>query len=78
MIKAKKETVDILFAFLNTKSREAKPRKTGITEIRGPYYSVMGKRYLEDVLDTMEQYIDSLKFAGGSFVLIPSNALRDQ
>lgn len=34
------------FDFLNKNEREPKPRKTGITEIRGPYYAVMGKRYL--------------------------------
>src|SRR5687768_16147136 len=36
-------------------------RRRGITEIRGPYYSVMGKRYLSDVLDTAGHWIDSLK-----------------
>src|SRR5438067_12533686 len=65
------------FAFLRTNRRDAKPRSRGLTEIRGPYYSPMGKRYLEDVLETMGEYVDSLKFAGGSFVLMPSNALKE-
>jgi len=43
----------------------------GITEIRGPYYAPIGPRYLEDVLDTMGAYVDALKFAGGSFSLMP-------
>jgi phosphosulfolactate synthase (CoM biosynthesis protein A) len=37
----------------------------------------MGKRYLEDVLETMGAHIDSLKFAGGSFTLIPREHLRE-
>ncbi|QLH37369.1 MAG: phosphosulfolactate synthase [Parachlamydiaceae bacterium] len=65
------------FNFIRTNIRDHKPRKHGITEIRGPYYSVMGKRYLEDVLETMGPYIDSLKFAGGSFSLLPGEALKE-
>src|SRR5437660_10901760 len=64
------------FSFLRKNHRPGKPRSTGVTEIRGPYYSVMGRRYLEDVLETMGVYVDSLKFAGGSFSLIPEEALR--
>jgi phosphosulfolactate synthase (CoM biosynthesis protein A) len=56
--------------------REKKPRRLGITEIRGPYYSVMGPRYLSDVLDTMGEYVDGLKFAGGSFALMPRNEVK--
>ena len=65
------------FNFIRTNIRDKKPRKHGITEIRGPYYSVMGKRYLEDVLETMSPYIDSLKFAGGSFSLYSGKALKE-
>jgi phosphosulfolactate synthase (CoM biosynthesis protein A) len=63
------------FEFLQTNPRGTKPRAAGITEIRGPYYSVMGARYLTDVLETMGAYVDSLKFAGGSFSLMPRRAL---
>src|SRR5262249_19484210 len=55
--------------------RQEKPRVRGVTEIRGPYYTPMGPRYLEDVLETMGRYVDALKFAGGSFTLLPSEAL---
>src|SRR5437899_3655611 len=37
----------------------------------------MGKRYLEDVLETMGKYVDSLKFAGGSFTLMPEKQLKE-
>lgn len=65
------------FAFLKINERQPKPRTRGITEIRGPYYTPMGKRYLEDVLETMGRYIDSLKFAGGSFSLMPPRAVKE-
>src|SRR6201988_3100678 len=65
------------FSFLRLNQRQAKPRSRGLTEIRGPYYTPMGKRYLQDVLETMSEYVDSLKFAGGSFTLMPRPALAE-
>src|SRR5213595_2469421 len=65
------------FQFLRTNPRSDKPRQRGITEIRGPYYSVVGKRYLQDLFETMGAYVDSLKFGGGSFALMPERAVRD-
>jgi phosphosulfolactate synthase (CoM biosynthesis protein A) len=64
------------FDFFRVNQRQGKPRTRGLTEIRGPYYTPMGPRYLEDVLETMGAYVDSLKFAGGSFALMPRAALR--
>jgi phosphosulfolactate synthase (CoM biosynthesis protein A) len=63
------------FSFLRINERQTKPRQRGVTEIRGPYYSPMGKRYLEDILETMGAYVDVLKFAGGSFSLMPRRAV---
>jgi phosphosulfolactate synthase (CoM biosynthesis protein A) len=65
------------FSFLPTNRRPGKPRSTGMTEIRGPYYSAMGPRYLRDVLETMGEHVDALKFAGGSFTLMPERALAE-
>ncbi|HYX87490.1 MAG TPA: phosphosulfolactate synthase [Gaiellales bacterium] len=65
------------FSFLRMNEREPKPRRRGVTEIRGPYYSVVGRRYLEDVLETMGAYVDTLKYAGGSFSLMPRPAVRE-
>jgi phosphosulfolactate synthase (CoM biosynthesis protein A) len=65
------------FSFLKVNDRPPKPRTRGVTEIRGPYYTVMGKRYLEDILETMGNYVDALKFAAGSFTLMPRQAVRD-
>src|SRR6476646_4042445 len=68
---------DRAFSFLKVNDRPAKPRTKGVTEIRGPYYTPMGKRYLEDVLETMGQYVDTLKFAGGSFSLMPRKVVKE-
>src|SRR5205814_8490105 len=65
------------FPFLQVNERERKPRKRGLTEIRGPYYSVVGRRYLEDLFELVGEYVDSLKFAGGSFTLMPETAVRN-
>lgn len=65
------------FSLLRRNPRPGKPRSRGITEIRGPYYTPLGRRCLEDVLETMGLYIDALKFGGGSFMLYPRQALRE-
>ncbi len=65
------------FSFLPVNRREGKPRTHGVTEIRGPYYAPVGKRYLQDIFETMGAYVDVLKFAGGSFSLMPRNAVKE-
>ena len=69
--------VGTAFDFLRRNDREPKPRTRGITEIRGPYYTPLGKRALQDILETMGPWVDALKFAGGSFTLIPERALEE-
>ena len=64
------------FSFLRTNRRETKPRSRGVTEIRGPYYAVTGRHYLEDLFEGFGGYVDILKFAGGSFTLMPREALE--
>jgi phosphosulfolactate synthase (CoM biosynthesis protein A) len=73
----KPKTAPRAFEFLKVNERPAKPRSRGVTEIRGPYYTPMGKRYLQDVLETMGAYVDALKFAGGSFSLMPRQAVKE-
>jgi phosphosulfolactate synthase (CoM biosynthesis protein A) len=65
------------FGFLRVNDRLAKPRTRGVTEIRGPYYTPLGKRSLQDILETMGAYVDALKFAGGSFALMPRQTVRE-
>lgn len=70
-------TEEKTFDFLKINERQSKPRTVGVTEIRGPYYTVMGKRYLQDIMETMGEYVDSLKFAGGSFTIMPKRAVTE-
>src|SRR5512140_939198 len=71
------KTDERAFPFLRVNQRQPKPRTRGVTEIRGPYYAPMSKRYLEDILETMGAYVDVLKFAGGSFSLMPRKAVKE-
>ena len=64
------------FGFLHINERCGKPRLIGVTEIRGPYYTPLGKRALLDILETMGAYIDIFKFSGGSFSLMPESSVR--
>lgn len=63
------------FSKIRHNSRPKKPRSYGVTEIRGPYYNVMGERYLRDIMETMGEHVDIIKFAGGSFSLMPEDQL---
>ncbi|MGH3114674.1 MAG: phosphosulfolactate synthase, partial [Gaiellaceae bacterium] len=40
------ESEERAFAFLRLNERPPKPRSRGVTEIRGPYYTPVGRRYL--------------------------------
>ena len=53
------------FEFLQVNERGEKPRQAGVTQIRGPYYSFVGKHYLRDLFEAMGAYVDCLKFTGG-------------
>ena len=70
-------TEERAFSFLRSNERQPKPRQRGVTEIRGPYYTPMGKHYLQDILETMGAYVDVLKFAGGSFSLMPRRVIQE-
>ena len=58
------------FDFIPLNTRPPKPRTRGMTEIRGSYYTVVGRGYLRDLLEAFGQYVDGLKYAGGSFALM--------
>jgi phosphosulfolactate synthase (CoM biosynthesis protein A) len=64
------------FSFIPRAARAGKPRRTGLTEIRGPYYTAYGPRHLADLLETVGAWIDGVKFAGGSFALMPPKSVR--
>jgi len=64
------------FDFIPRAYRPEKPRSVGITEVRGPYYSTYGTRHLADVLDVAGHWVDGVKWAGGSFALLPREQVR--
>ena len=41
-------TSERAFDFLRINQRPGKPRKVGVTEIRGPYYTAHGKCHVQD------------------------------
>lgn len=65
-----------LFSFLPTNKLPVKPRSTARTEIRASYYTPLGPRALSDIFETYGEYVDGIKFAGGSFTLQPTDVLR--
>ena len=75
-IETKPQTGEQVFAFMRLNERPPKPRTRGLTEIRGPNHTPVGRRYLEDLLETMSVYVDTLRYAGGSFSLMPGEAVR--
>ncbi|WP_242601944.1 phosphosulfolactate synthase [Legionella yabuuchiae] len=58
------------FEFVNLKELPPKPRTTGLTEVRGPYYEAFTTQQLHGLLTTWGHYIDGLKFAGGTQSLL--------
>jgi phosphosulfolactate synthase (CoM biosynthesis protein A) len=72
-----KTDMERCFGFLRVNERGRKPRTTGVTEIRGPYYTPLGRRALLDILETMGSYVDIFKFSGGSFSLMPEHSVRE-
>jgi len=67
---------DRAFDFIPINRRDEKPRKTGMTEIRGPYYAAVGPNYMEDLFQTMSHWIDGYKWSGGSFALMPREIVK--
>jgi phosphosulfolactate synthase (CoM biosynthesis protein A) len=64
------------FDFVRLDMPPGKPRKTGLVEIRGPYYTPVSYGYLNDLLDDWSEYIDGYKFAGGSMRLLWRERVR--
>lgn len=67
---------DVSFDFVPRAHRPVKPRSVGLTEIRAPYYSTFGTRHLQDVFEMAGQWVDGIKWAGGSFALTPKEQVQ--
>ena len=70
-------TNPIAFDWLQRNDRPAKPRKVGLTEIRAAYYSNFGMSYFKDILEMSGNYVDSIKFAGGSFTFMNPKKIKE-
>ena len=64
------------FDFVEISEVPPKPRKTGVIEIRGPYYAPTTTGYVEDLLEMWGDYIDGFKFAGGSMRLLSVDMVK--
>jgi phosphosulfolactate synthase (CoM biosynthesis protein A) len=64
------------FEFVKIDRLPAKPRKNGVIEMRGPYYTPISYGYLRDLLDDWGEYVDGYKFAGGSMRLLSKERVR--
>lgn len=64
------------FDFIKLNELPEKPRKTGVIEFRGPYYTPVTHGYLSDLLDDWGEYVDGFKFAGGSMRLLDRDKTR--
>ncbi len=70
-------TNPVAFNWLQRNDRSAKPRKVGMTEIRAAYYSNFGMSYFKDILEMTGNYVDSIKFAGGSFTFMNPKKIKE-
>lgn len=57
--------------------RPEKPRRYGVTEMRGPHYSLLTQNAIQDILDSHGQFVDGLKFSGGSHSLFPNDFIKE-
>jgi phosphosulfolactate synthase (CoM biosynthesis protein A) len=64
------------FDFVEISEVPPKPRKTGVIEIRGPYYAPTTIGYVKDLLEMWGDYIDGFKFAGGSMRLLSVDIVK--
>lgn len=77
MSQSKFKTHPVAFEWLQRGERQEKPRTLGLTEIRTAYYSNFGLSYFKDLLELNGNYIDSIKYAGGSFTLMNPKKLKE-
>ncbi|XP_078433727.1 aldolase-type TIM barrel family protein [Wolffia australiana] len=63
----------------NEYDRPEKPRVFGVTEMRGAFYSrsQATRQSLHDTLETMGQFVDGLRFSGGSYTLAPRSSIKE-
>ncbi|XP_021894598.1 protein HEAT-STRESS-ASSOCIATED 32 isoform X3 [Carica papaya] len=63
--------------FDENEDRPEKPRRYGVTEIRVPHCSLLGRNVIQDIFESMGQFVDGLKFSGGSHSLMPRDIIKE-
>ncbi|KAL6282153.1 hypothetical protein ACE6H2_013082 [Prunus campanulata] len=63
--------------FDENEDRPEKPRSYGVTEMRGPHYTLLSQNVLQDIFESVGQFVDGLKFAGGSHSLMPKSFIKE-
>lgn len=64
-------------SFSEDEDRPEKPRRFGVTEMRSPNYSLLSQNTLQDIFESMGQFVDGLKFSGGSHSLMPKAFIKE-
>ncbi|KAM4101986.1 hypothetical protein ACB094_05G188300 [Castanea mollissima] len=64
-------------SFAENEDRPDKPRRYGVTEMRGPHYSLLTQNVLQDIFESMGQFVDGLKFSGGSHSLMSKDFIKE-
>ncbi|KAF7802769.1 protein HEAT-STRESS-ASSOCIATED 32 [Senna tora] len=64
-------------SFDENEDRPEKPRRYGVTEMRGPHYTLLNQNILQDIFESMGEFVDGLKFSGGSHSLIPKSFVKE-
>ncbi|KAJ1380048.1 Aldolase-type TIM barrel [Sesbania bispinosa] len=63
-------------SFEENEDRPTKPRRYGVTEMRSPNYTLFSHNVLQDIFEAMGEYVDGLKFSGGSHSLMPKSFIK--
>lgn len=64
-------------SFFEDEDRPDKPRRYGVTEMRGPHYTLLSQNVIQDIFESMGQFVDGLKFTGGSHSLLPKDYVKE-
>ncbi|XP_022954632.1 protein HEAT-STRESS-ASSOCIATED 32 [Cucurbita moschata] len=63
--------------FAGDEDRPEKPRRCGVTEMRSPHYSLSSQDMIQEIFESMGQFVDGLKFSGGSHSLLPREFVKE-
>ncbi|KAJ3679405.1 hypothetical protein LUZ60_017416 [Juncus effusus] len=63
--------------FSEHEDRPEKPRLYGLTEMRGPDYCFLRRDSLQETLGSIGEFVDGLKFSGGSHSLMPDSFVKE-